>query len=64
MEQASSVSPAGAAASDPRLTDTESNLRKPGEPMPVAQGRAPGGNLRLFVVHAPEDAWFAEGTRC
>ncbi len=32
-------------------------------PTPAAEphGPAPSANLRLFVVHAPEDAWFVEG---
>lgn len=30
-------------------------------PVPVFRRGPPGGGLRRFVVHAPEDAWFVEG---
>jgi WD40 repeat protein len=31
------------------------------KPRPVAHDSAGDGGLRIFVVHAPEDAWFVEG---
>jgi hypothetical protein len=32
-----------------------------GKPEPMDHGPASGGDPQLFVVHAPEDAWFVEG---
>ena len=33
----------------------------PPAPAPERDGPAPAAKVRLFVVHAPEDAWFVEG---
>jgi len=33
----------------------------PPNPKPAPPGTAPAAGVRLFIVHAPEDAWFVDG---
>ncbi len=65
MERESSLSPAAEAGPDLGLAAPVANPAEPpvddDEPRAVAQGTARGPMLRLFVVHAPEDAWFVDG---
>ena len=62
MERESSLRPAAAVGTDLRLAAMTASSAEPGEtPRPVAHGPAHGASLRLFVVHAPEDASFVEG---
>ena len=62
MERESSLSPAAAAVPDHKPAATAASQAEPEEkPKSLPDGPTPGGGLRLFVVHAPEDAWFVEG---
>lgn len=51
-----------ARAPDPKLAATAVSRAQPeGKPRTVANGPTPAACPRLFVVHAPEDAWFIDG---
>jgi hypothetical protein len=57
MHDAARLSSAAAAVPDRKLAATDASPAEPREePKPVAHGSAPGAGLRLFAVHAPEDA--------
>jgi len=53
MERESSLTPAVAAVLNPAELGEQ--------PRPLTHGPASSVGPRLFVVHAPEDAWFVEG---
>ena len=42
------------------MMEREPSLSPPA-PAPELHGPASPANVRLFVVHAPEDAWFVDG---
>src|ERR1041384_1488580 len=61
MGQETSLSPAAVANLDPEPAGTDANSAPREQTKPAADGISPGTGVRLFVVHAPEDAWFVEG---
>jgi len=60
MRQESSLRPAAAGVTDRRQAATTTSPAEFGA-RPNVDALAPGAGLRLFIVHAPTDAWFVEG---
>jgi hypothetical protein len=62
MRQESSLGPAATGVTDRRQAATTTIAAESGvSSRPIVDAIAPGVGLRLFIVHAPADAWFVEG---
>src|SRR6185369_500017 len=61
MESKSSLSRSKVAGPECGLAAAAPIPAEPGDNPTVGDRPAPGASPRLFIVHAPEDAWFVDG---